>query len=147
MNINKSVLKLSLTAALSTLLIFPAFADSDSAIGNVSVSSVIQNLNKAGYQTISQVEFENGAYKVKAVNTAGQQVKLKVDANGNLINSGSTNPASVTMLSAANAVEAQGYKIHEIEFEHGKYQVKGVDSNGQSVKLTVDPSSGAVSKS
>jgi hypothetical protein len=50
------------------------------------------------------------------------------------------------MLNAAQAVEAQGYKIHEIEFEHGKYKVKAVDNTGKSTKLTVDPSTGAISK-
>jgi uncharacterized membrane protein YkoI len=56
--------------------------------------------------------------------------------------------ATLTVRQIYDTLTAAGYRnITEIEFEHGRYDVKADNAQGQRVKLRVDAQSGAVLRS
>lgn len=56
--------------------------------------------------------------------------------------------ATLTVRQIYDTLTAAGYRnITEIELEHGRYDVKADDAQGQRVKLRVDAQSGAVLRS
>lgn len=56
--------------------------------------------------------------------------------------------ATLTVLQIYDTLTAAGYRnITEIELEHGRYDVKADNAQGQRVKLRVDAQSGAVLRS
>lgn len=42
----------------------------------------------------------------------------------------------------ATSLEAKGYTIHEIDTEHGSYEVEMTDANGMKVEARLDPVTG-----
>lgn len=54
---------------------------------------------------------------------------------------------SVSIVKVAQNLESAGYKnIREIKFDDGKYEAKVVNSQGNKVKLKIDPKTGEVPK-
>lgn len=53
----------------------------------------------------------------------------------------------ITIQQALSTAEKAGYTdIREIEFEHGKWEVKGRDAHGKKFKVKIDATSGELSK-
>ncbi|VEB37750.1 Uncharacterized conserved protein [Legionella sainthelensi] len=58
----------------------------------------------------------------------------------------STQP-KVSIQQALSAAEKAGYtNIRKIEFEHGKWEVKGKDAQGKKFKIKIDATTGNLSK-
>lgn len=71
--------KLMLVACLILGSSALAFADSDKLpAGAISAAQITTQLQGQGF-TISKIETDDGAYKVKGVNASGQKQKLKVN--------------------------------------------------------------------
>lgn len=133
--------KLIVTAALTAILSVPAFADSSTP--PQAMSAVADNITQAGY-IVNSIKYDNGAYEANVINSAGKEVDLSIDSNGNLqVNK--TQPL-LSLESAAKKVEAQGYKIVEIAFDDDEYDVSALNQNNKEVELVVNAFNGNISK-
>ena len=47
-----------------------------------------------------------------------------------------------TLAGVAAKLENEGYTIHEIELDHGRYEVKMIDARGLRVEASLDPVTG-----
>ncbi len=56
-----------------------ALGRDEAPAGSLSSSIIVQLLDAAGYPQIAEMEIENGLWKVKARDAAGQKAKLRVD--------------------------------------------------------------------
>ncbi|WP_258129827.1 PepSY domain-containing protein [Achromobacter anxifer] len=55
-------------------------AAAPAAAATLTVRQIYDTLTAAGYSNITEIELEHGRYDVKADNSQGQRVKLRVDA-------------------------------------------------------------------
>ncbi len=109
----------------------------------------VTNLDKAGYIAVKKVEYDDGVYKVDAVNRQRQYVKVKVSAQtGKVISiKGTSSAKSISMLEAAQHVVAAGYQhIYRMTIDDDGYKVKATNKNDKKVKLKVNATTGKVSK-
>lgn len=142
------------SVCLTVLMMSVAFADKNMPADAVPLSTVLQNLQTKGYTDVRKVDFEKGAYEVKAIDQQGMNVEMKVDPKtGNITQTKtkakSNKPAaptgSLTALDVAKKVEQSRYHaISELESDSTKYEVKALDSNNKKVKLDVDKTSGQI---
>jgi uncharacterized membrane protein YkoI len=134
----------------SSLLVFATpIALADSAPSNaMPMSGVLEKLQAQGYNVVKEVEFEDGSYEVKAMNTQGRMEKFNVNPQtGEIVNPPKDNKNSISALEAVKKVEAEGYHgIYKVETEGRKYEVKALDKDGKKVELKVDGSSGKITK-
>ncbi|KTD32810.1 hypothetical protein Lnau_2458 [Legionella nautarum] len=57
-----------------------------------------------------------------------------------------TNP-SITIQQALSTAEKAGYtNIRKIEYEHGKWEVKGLNADGKKFKIEINATTGAISE-
>jgi uncharacterized protein YpmB len=121
----------------------------------VDISAVIQNVQAKGYQDIREVEFDDGLYKVKAINTDRKTVNIYVDPQKNEILNIKTGPKikmknkapKLSILDAIKKVEATDYHtVYKINFKHHKYEVKALDKEDKKTELQVNANTGEVSK-
>lgn len=153
------MIKQTLAAIAGSFLIFATqtvFANDHERPANaVDISAVIQNVQAKGYQDIREVEFDDGVYKVKAVNANGKKVNIYIDPQKNEILNVKTshkvkkknNTVKLSMLDAIKKVEAAGYHaVYEIDVEHHKYEIKALDKAGKKARLQVNGNTGKVSK-
>ncbi len=143
----KSVINSLIAASILTFSSSVIFAN-DAPTSSLPMSTILQNLKKAGYPAIEKVKFDDGKYKVEAINAQGQEETVYVNAQSGLVEAKQAKAANkVTALDAAQKVEAAGYhNIYKIDSEEDSYEVKAIDKNGKEVKLKVNATSGAVSK-
>lgn len=57
------------------------------AATQLTIRDIYDRLEAAGYRDIRQIEWEHDRYEVKASNTQGQRVKLKVNASTGAVES------------------------------------------------------------
>jgi uncharacterized membrane protein YkoI len=56
-------------------------------------------------------------------------------------------PPQITIHQALSTAEKAGYtNIREIEYEHGKWEVKGLNAQGKKFKIEIDATTGALSE-
>ena len=114
---------------------------------SMPMSSLLQTLQSKGYVAVRKIEFDDGIYKVIAINPQGEEMKLKVNPQTGEI----TKPENVkkvfTMTDIARKLESQGYtNIFRMESDGKSYDVKALDKNGKKFNLTVDAENGEVKK-
>lgn len=120
----------------------------------LTIQAIYDRVEAAGYRDLREVEFKHDHYQVKAHNKQGERVKLRVNATSGAVEQQKVKPAKKTIASDEkrlnireiyDRVEAAGYRdLHEIELEHGRYEVKGHNAQAQRVKLKVNAATGAV---
>ncbi len=153
----KTLLALSLTLALSSM---GTLALAETAVTANTVSTpvattaapltmvaVLKLLDQAGYKHIHNIEFDHDVYKVETFDAQGEKLTFKVAAVNGVIPAQAKPVTYITMLAAAEKLQADGYKvIHEVEFEHGMYKAKALNEKGKKVKVIVNALTGVVSK-
>ena len=113
---------------------------------SANMITVLQRLNQAGYTKIHEIEYKRGTYEVKAYNAQCRKIKFRVNPKNMRIPS-LNQSRQLSMLQVAQRVQAAGYThIYDIEFDNGRYDVKAYDKNGNKTKLTVNPSTGGISR-
>ncbi len=123
-----------------------SLADDQLPANAVSASTVLENLQKAGFTGVRKVKFENDVYEAVAINHEGRPVKVAVNpTDGQVSKESKAMAAQLTILDAAKKVEKAGYThISEIELEKNKFDVKALDKNGKKVDLEVDGQTGNI---
>ena len=53
-------------------------------------------------------------------------------------------PGSLSVAQVTSHLKSQGFTVHKIKFDDGKYKVKATDASGHKEKLSVNPMTGAV---
>ncbi len=83
------LVKAALAACLLAGSVSLALADSDKApAGSMSVAQVTSGLQSQGYN-VTKIKFDDGSYKVKAVDASGHKMKLNVNpVNGAVVSKG-----------------------------------------------------------
>ncbi|OGV44379.1 MAG: hypothetical protein A3F46_03780 [Legionellales bacterium RIFCSPHIGHO2_12_FULL_42_9] len=115
---------------------------------SLPMSKILQVLQSKGYSSVRKVEFEHGTYEVKAISAQGKKVKLNVNPQtGVITNNSKTQNNSISMLMAAQKVEAAGYHgIYKIKSEDGKYEIKALNKDNKKVELKVNVKTGEIKK-
>lgn len=116
---------------------------------SVLLSSILQELQANGFNTIKSVALDDGVYHVDAFDAGGEEVTVKVNPEtGAILNKDDIKTKyKITLQQAASAVENAGYmKIKSIECDDEYFSVEALDKNGDDVDLEVNRSTGAVSE-
>jgi hypothetical protein len=148
---NKTV-KYVLFNALGALLLLVlvgsfVLAADISPMNTAPISSVLINLQKAGYVAVQSVEFKNNAYDAQAINAQGKQIDVQLNNQAIIVSPIGSPNAKVTMLSALKAVKQAGYMtVYAIEANDMTYSVQALNNNGKKVDLIVDEITGAVTQ-
>ncbi|MDH5859217.1 PepSY domain-containing protein [Lampropedia aestuarii] len=127
----------------------------DSQHNMATAQQVAQHVQQLGYQRVHDVKFDDGFWEAEAYNQAGFDVDLTLHPITLAVLSevvdglGSATPGvGNDYLSAAqvrSALEANGYsRIHDLEFDDGRWEADATNAAGQRVELRIDPTSGAV---
>ena len=142
--VRKQIINMCLGSLLMLGFSTSVFAETTSKV--VNVSEILKRLHAAAYTTVFEVELEDKTYDIKTVNDKGQKIKLRIDATTGKIPAQDKNAktSGLTMLQAAEKVEAAGYVIHKIESEKNNYEIKAIDSKGKKVQLKVDADTGKI---
>lgn len=134
-------------------------AASTAAESWVDISTVVQNLEGAGYPTIEKIKRGSSAYKAEVFDKAGKEYKVSLDPKTGKITEAKAEREStwssseaekykakpISTTDALGKIKAAGYRdIYELETESGFYEVNAFDTKGKKVKLTVDGATGAV---
>jgi len=142
--------KLLIASSVALALVSPfavAAVAETSTSTPLTMLEVSKKLDQAGYKNIRDIEFEEGVFKVKAMDAQGKKVEFKVNAVNGTIPPVAKSVVYLTMAQVIEKTQAAGYKtIKEVEFEHNHYKVKAIDSHGDKVKLKVDATTGVISK-
>lgn len=144
-------MKKYLVGAASGLLLISvttlAFANHALPKNVVPLTTVIKNLEVAGYQTIHEVEFDDGMYKAEVFDQQGQKLKLHINPKTGSINQKAASRPRISMLDAIKTAEQAGYEqFYEIELEHNHYEIKA-HKNGEAMKIIVDAQTGEITHS
>jgi hypothetical protein len=131
-----------------SLTMHTAIADPAPHTSGVSMQTILQNLEKAGYHAIQEVEYDDGVFEAKAINQNGAYAKIILDPNtGAILSPTQTSSQGISMLDAVKAVETAGYtRIHDIESKTHHYEIEAFNQSGHKVKLNVDASTGKLSQ-
>jgi uncharacterized membrane protein YkoI len=123
-----------------------SFADDQLPSNSVNLSTVVQNLQKAGYTGIHKIKFEHNVYQAIAINPEGRPVRVAVNpANGEVSKPSKQLQEQLTLLDAVKKVEGAGYtQITKIDLEDNKFEVKATDKNGKKVDVEVDGQTGNI---
>jgi uncharacterized membrane protein YkoI len=115
----------------------------------MQISIIAKNVQSAGYPLITNIELQDGMYKVKALDIQGTPIEVVVDPQkGTIIKPKEANQVHVTLLDAISLVQNKGYHgIYKVEANEGTYTVYALDNQGNKVTLKVDASTGSISKS
>ncbi len=116
--------------------------------GAISAQDVRDRVLAAGYQRITDIEFDDGFWEVEAIDAYGRELDLIVHpVSGEILNA--PNDQGGTPLTADQvraALTQAGYtRIHELDYDNdGYWEADAVNPRGERVELRVDPYSGAV---
>lgn len=122
-------------------------SDNTKAPKAISVSNLLQQLQKAGY-VVHQVDFDkdSGKFKVDATDRYGDKQSLDVDGSGLTADQRKV-PHTISIAQAAKKVEKNGSYIKSISYDSGNFKATVVDKQGNSTDETIDAKTGKVSKS
>ena len=73
------------TSLFAALIAFPVFAQSDwfkhdqPPTDAKPLSELIKIVEKAGYNNIVEVEFEDGVYEIETIDENGKEIEIKID--------------------------------------------------------------------
>ncbi len=114
--------------------------------GDFSATDIAGKVEAAGYSQIGEIEFDDGFWEVKAVDSRGVRTKVLVDPrSGELINTHAAPRLSAA--DVANLLQSQGYRnIRDIELDDGRYEVEATNPAGHDVDLKIDPRDGRILK-
>ncbi len=139
-----------------TLAAPSVFASDVPPANAIPAATILQNLQANGYTTVRKIEFDNGEYKVDALDANRKGVDLKIDPKtGNISKTRNSSGreveavgnATLSALDIASKVQAAGYhNIYKIEAKEGKYEVKAVDAKNKEAALLVDGKTGDITK-
>ena len=112
--------------------------------GNLSATDIAAKVEAAGYSQVSEIEFDDGFWEVKAIDGNGVRAKVLVDPRtGELLD-----PRARPHLSAADIaslLQGQGYRnVRDIELDDGRYEAEATNPSGQDVDLKLDPRDGRI---
>ena len=139
---------------------FLAFTRADIGTRLPGISQVIEKLRQLGFAVINDVEFDDGLWEAKVrQHERGAKVKLhlhpvtlevisQVSRGGNAAQPGNPNPTPIlTAQQVVAALQAAGYRnVHDLEFEHGRWEADAVNAAGQRVELHINPYTGAIER-
>ena len=76
------------------------------------------------------------------------EVISQVSRGGNAAQPGNPNPTPIlTAQQVVAALQAAGYRnVHDLEFEHGRWEADAVNAAGQRVELHINPYTGAIER-
>lgn len=142
--------KLALGSSLFLLGSSLAFAD-DHHIPSTALplTTILDSLEKQGFKSIQKIEYENGSYEVKAVNSDGMKVKFQINpTTGTPIPSEKElTEEKISMKEAIKIVETAGYRdIYEVKLEKHTYEIEAFDKEGHKVEFKVDAATGKMTK-
>lgn len=113
----------------------------------IPMTNLIKSLENKGYTVVRDVKYDDGVYKVDAINAQGKDVEAKVNPMTGVITQSKDGSMKLTTFNAAQEIENAGFKnIYSIESSGDKYKVKAMDKDGKKISLTVDGESGKISK-
>lgn len=120
-----------------------------------TTQQVVQHLQQLGYQRVHDVKLDDGFWEADAYNQAGFEVDLTlhpitlavltevVEGLGNATPGVGNDYLSADQV--RSGLEAIGYnRIHDLEFDDGRWEADATNAAGQRVELYIDPQSGAV---
>ena len=116
--------------------------------GAISAQEVRDRVLAAGYERITDIEFDDGFWEVEAIDRYGREMDLVVHpVSGEILNApddqGGT-PLTADQIHAA-LVQAGYTRIHDLDYDNdGYWEADAVNSRGERVELRVDQFSGAV---
>ncbi len=112
--------------------------------GNFSATDIAGKVEAAGYSQVSEIEFDDGFWEVKAVDGRGVRTTVLVDPrSGELIDANAMPQLSAADI--ANQLQSQGYRnVRDIELDDGRYEVEATNPAGYNVDLKVDPRDGRI---
>lgn len=113
----------------------------------VKMSKILEELKEKGFASVQKIEFEDGKYIAKAINSLGKEIKIHLNATSGKIEEPKDFFQPLSALTVAKEVEKAGFKkIFEIEADGEKFEVKALDAQGKKVELKVDARSGEIKK-
>jgi hypothetical protein len=113
----------------------------------IPMTNLLKTLESSGYSIVRDVKYDDGMYKIDAINAQGKDVEAKVNPMTGDITQTKDGSMKLTILNAARKVEDSGYKnIYSIESSGDKFKVKALGNDGKKVSLTIDGETGKVSK-
>jgi len=138
---------ISLLAGCALSLAAPGVLANNLPANAVSMATVLQNLQAAGYVAIQEVKFDDGVYKAEVINPQGIEVKVSLDAQTGKVVEPASMPKMISISDAVKKVEAAGYtSISKVEADKGKYEVKALDKEGKKARLDVNAMNGEITK-
>jgi uncharacterized protein YxeA len=109
----------------------------------VSMSSVVQQLQKAGY-IVKSIDFDkdNNEYKADAIDRHGDKQSLKIDATKGLSADQKKMPHEMSLAQVIKKYEKNGTYVKSASMDNNTYKITTVDNNGKQQEYTVDMQTG-----
>lgn len=103
-------------------------------------------LEKQGYRKIEHVEFDDGLWEAHAISGNGSRLEVKVDpVNGRVYPEDGKAVSRMNQNEIRASLTGQGFSnIRDLKFKDSLWHAEADNSNGQKVKLRVDPDDGTV---
>ena len=114
----------------------------------VPIAKVVKNLYAAGYQSINEVEYDDGIYKAKVISNEGKEQKLSISAaTGNVPTRATKEVKTISLLDAIQVVETAGCNnISEIENKQSYFELKCINADNQRTEVEVNAQSGKIQR-
>ena len=122
--------------------------------GGRSSEYITSKVNAAGFTDVYFVAFEHGLYDIKARNSAGQYVEIRLDPKtGELVKDAETGKIRYETVTRADTDQAhlpwegiisqikdEGYKeVYSVHYDHQLYEVHARDGQNRVFELFVNP--------
>ena len=139
---------------ISTILVGSLMALASTAIladdmpaKSMDMVNILTNLKDQGYVAVHEIKFDDNVYKAEVINSAGNEVKVKIDAQTGKVIEPKDKENTMSMLDSVKKAEAAGFKnIYAVESEDDGFKMKAVDKDGKKVKIHFDLSGNVTSK-
>lgn len=113
----------------------------------VSVSNLLQQLQKAGY-IVKTVDYskDDGQFKVDAIDKNGDKQSLEINASTGLTADQKKISHNAPVVMIIKKLEKNGAYVKSLSMDSGTYKVTVVDNKGNEQDYTIDMVSGKVSQ-
>jgi hypothetical protein len=143
---NKSTM---LAICLGTFMVIGsplAMAKNEMTSDMMPMSKALDTLKTKGFEVVKKIEFDDGMYEAKVLNSLGKEIKVKMNAKSGDIEKPKDGLVWITALEVAKKVEDAGYhNISKIDTEGKEYEVKAINKDGKEAKLDVNAQTGEIS--
>lgn len=110
------------------------------------MSKALNGLKTKGFDVVKKIEFEDGMYEAKIMNSLGKEIKVKMNGKTGEIEKPKEGLVWLSALDVAKKVEEAGYThISKIDAEGKEFEVNALNKEGKETKLKVNGQTGEIS--